>query len=459
MHANDDLRAQRARRAGRGRRRCCRSSDSGATPSTERRRVPDGHRAAAPTTRARQSARAQPARSTTTTGYLVLTPLAHRGRDAARRPRLRRGATGRRTSPRVAAAAERRRVTVSARATRRRPETDRRGRTDRGPGGVDQPGASRRNGSARPIYNGYAELEAGQPGTAGPPRDARSPDLSNPAGGALEPQHFAYIIQWYLFALLALAAPFAMARAERKRRRAQRRRPDRASPNRDRSEPDAAERRRAPPSSPTATDARRAMTDFGRAALGRALPEHETVWGVAPNRWVEQELRDLAPGAALDLACGEGRNALWLARSGWQVTRASTSPPVAIEKARDGRGGRSTRVAWVGRRRHDLRARRSRSTSRCCATCRSPPDDGARPCPARRGRPRAGRRPARHRPRHPQPHRRHGRPAGRDGALHAGRRRRRPRRHRAAVDKADEALRPVEGADRPAIDVLLVLAA
>ncbi len=41
------------------------------------------------------------------------------------------------------------------------------------------------------------------------------PDLSNPAGGAVEPQHLAYVIQWYLFALLALAAPIVMARAER----------------------------------------------------------------------------------------------------------------------------------------------------------------------------------------------------------------------------------------------------
>jgi cytochrome oxidase assembly protein ShyY1 len=47
-----------------------------------------------------------------------------------------------------------------------------------------------------------------------------SPSLSNPAGGAVEPQHFAYIIQWYLFALLALAAPFAMARAEGREQRA-----------------------------------------------------------------------------------------------------------------------------------------------------------------------------------------------------------------------------------------------
>jgi cytochrome oxidase assembly protein ShyY1 len=68
-----------------------------------------------------------------------------------------------------------------------------------------------------PVYNGYAELEPHQPGTAGL-QAVGTPDLSNPAGGALEPQHFAYVIQWYLFALLALAAPFAMARAEGKQR-------------------------------------------------------------------------------------------------------------------------------------------------------------------------------------------------------------------------------------------------
>jgi cytochrome oxidase assembly protein ShyY1 len=65
------------------------------------------------------------------------------------------------------------------------------------------------------MYAGYAELIAGQPGSRGL-TGLPAPDLSNPAGGALEPQHFAYIIQWYLFAALALAAPFVMARAETK---------------------------------------------------------------------------------------------------------------------------------------------------------------------------------------------------------------------------------------------------
>jgi cytochrome oxidase assembly protein ShyY1 len=69
-----------------------------------------------------------------------------------------------------------------------------------------------------PTFAGYVELQAHEPGTSGLTALPK-PDLSNPAGGALEPQHFAYVIQWYLFAGLALAAPFAMARAESKQRR------------------------------------------------------------------------------------------------------------------------------------------------------------------------------------------------------------------------------------------------
>ena len=66
------------------------------------------------------------------------------------------------------------------------------------------------------VYDGYVELSAGQPGTQGLVA-IPEPDLSNPAGGAVEPQHLAYVIQWYLFAALALAAPIVMARAERRR--------------------------------------------------------------------------------------------------------------------------------------------------------------------------------------------------------------------------------------------------
>jgi SAM-dependent methyltransferase len=45
------------------------------------------------------------------------------------------------------------------------------------------------------------------------------------------------------------------------------------------------------------------------------------------------EVSDLRPGRALDLACGEGQNAIWLASLGWEV-RAIDYSEVAIAKAR-----------------------------------------------------------------------------------------------------------------------------
>ncbi len=57
------------------------------------------------------------------------------------------------------------------------------------------------------------------------------------------------------------------------------------------------------------------------------------VWGPAPNRFVAAETEDLAPGRALDLACGEGRNAIWLAERGWRVTAIDFSS-VAVNRAR-----------------------------------------------------------------------------------------------------------------------------
>lgn len=57
------------------------------------------------------------------------------------------------------------------------------------------------------------------------------------------------------------------------------------------------------------------------------------VWSAGPNQFVEAELADLPPGRALDLACGEGRNARWLAERGWQVTALDWSG-VAVDKGR-----------------------------------------------------------------------------------------------------------------------------
>jgi 2-polyprenyl-3-methyl-5-hydroxy-6-metoxy-1,4-benzoquinol methylase len=59
----------------------------------------------------------------------------------------------------------------------------------------------------------------------------------------------------------------------------------------------------------------------------------ELIWTAEANRFVAEEVSTLNPGRALDLAAGEGRNAVWLAERGWQV-RAVDLSDVAIGKAR-----------------------------------------------------------------------------------------------------------------------------
>ena len=51
----------------------------------------------------------------------------------------------------------------------------------------------------------------------------------------------------------------------------------------------------------------------------------ELVWTAEPNRFLVETLADLPPGVALDLGAGEGRNSLWLARRGWDVTAVDFS--------------------------------------------------------------------------------------------------------------------------------------
>lgn len=67
-------------------------------------------------------------------------------------------------------------------------------------------------------YGGYLELVSSAPADRGlvamPP-----PDLSNPAGGADEGQHLAYVVQWFAFGLLALSAPVTLPLLDRRHRR------------------------------------------------------------------------------------------------------------------------------------------------------------------------------------------------------------------------------------------------
>src|SRR5581483_10174363 len=70
------------------------------------------------------------------------------------------------------------------------------------------------------------------------------------------------------------------------------------------------------------------------------------LFGAEPNRFLVAETAGLAPGRALDLACGAGRNAVWLAEQGWTVIGADFSE-VAIENARGLAAERGVEVDWL----------------------------------------------------------------------------------------------------------------
>lgn len=72
----------------------------------------------------------------------------------------------------------------------------------------------------------------------------------------------------------------------------------------------------------------------------------ELVWSAEANRFVVEELAGLAPGRALDLGAGEGRNAIWLAEQGWQVTAVDFST-AGLAKGAKLAESRGVSVDWV----------------------------------------------------------------------------------------------------------------
>ena len=59
----------------------------------------------------------------------------------------------------------------------------------------------------------------------------------------------------------------------------------------------------------------------------------DLVWSAEPNVWVRERCEGLPPGWALDIAAGEGRNALWLVEQGWDAVATDFS---AVAVARMG---------------------------------------------------------------------------------------------------------------------------
>lgn len=60
----------------------------------------------------------------------------------------------------------------------------------------------------------------------------------------------------------------------------------------------------------------------------------ERLWSAGPNLLVEDRLADHTPGIGVDLASGEGRNAIWLAGLGWDMTAVDFST-IALDRGRE----------------------------------------------------------------------------------------------------------------------------
>lgn len=83
-----------------------------------------------------------------------------------------------------------------------------------------------------------------------------------------------------------------------------------------------------------------------RAEWDRTYADRDRLWSGRPNGALVTESADLTPGRVLDVGCGEGADAVWLARRGWDVTALEVSG-VALERASGHARDAGVTVRWV----------------------------------------------------------------------------------------------------------------
>lgn len=90
------------------------------------------------------------------------------------------------------------------------------------------------------------------------------------------------------------------------------------------------------------------MTDEATRYWEQRYNERDRIWSGEPNAALVTIAADLPPGRALDLGCGEGGDACWLAGHGWRVTAVDVSAR-AVERGRAlaAERGVADRIEWV----------------------------------------------------------------------------------------------------------------
>ncbi len=87
-----------------------------------------------------------------------------------------------------------------------------------------------------------------------------------------------------------------------------------------------------------------------RAFWDERYQSSSALWSGDPNPTFVTETADLPPGSALDVGCGEGADAIWLARRGWHVTAVDIST-VALDRgaahAREAGIDLARRISWL----------------------------------------------------------------------------------------------------------------
>ncbi|MGY0069372.1 class I SAM-dependent methyltransferase [Streptomyces sp. QTS137] len=102
-----------------------------------------------------------------------------------------------------------------------------------------------------------------------------------------------------------------------------------------------------PPASGTSSPADGYVGDPAvRAEWDNRYTERRQLWSGRPNGALVAEVAGLAPGRVLDVGCGEGADAVWLARRGWDVTALEVSG-VALERAAGHARDAGLAVRWV----------------------------------------------------------------------------------------------------------------